>query len=86
MKFIRYSRLTTWLVGLGVLALFSTIIFSLIGQRANASVPPQEDFKVTTGFLVRHAENAAEPRPDPPLWKPESPGQSCSRASWRNLE
>ncbi len=67
MKLIRYSRLTTLLVGMGVLALFITVFFSSIGQRANASAPPQEDFKVTTIFLVRHAENAAEPRPDPPL-------------------
>jgi broad specificity phosphatase PhoE len=30
-------------------------------------VPPENDFKVTTVFLVRHAEKAATPPEDPPL-------------------
>ncbi len=65
MKTFRHSRLVTLLVGFGVLT--ATLISSLIGQSANASVTAQEDFKVTTVFLVRHAENASEPRRDPPL-------------------
>lgn len=65
MKAFRYSRIVTLLVGLGVLT--GTLIFSLNDQQANASVAAQQDFKVTTVFLVRHAEAASEPRPDPPL-------------------
>jgi len=53
------------LVGLAVLA--CTLLYNVIGQRAAGSVSPQDDFKVTTVFLVRHAENAAEPRPVPPV-------------------
>lgn len=30
-------------------------------------VAPQEDFKPTTVYLIRHAERADEPRQDPPL-------------------
>jgi phosphohistidine phosphatase SixA len=65
MKLTRYSRLL--ILSLGFWFLTGSVFFSLIGQRSQASVTPQENFKVTTVFLVRHAENAAEPRPDPPL-------------------
>ena len=37
-------------------------------SRAEAQTPPHEDeFKVTTVFLVRHADKASAPREDPPL-------------------
>ncbi len=45
--------------------IFLTIIAG--GADAPAYSPPGGDFPVTTVFLVRHAEKAAEPKDDPPL-------------------
>lgn len=44
------------------------ILLSVSAARIQANAPlTKNDFKVTTVFLVRHAEKAAEPREDPPL-------------------
>jgi broad specificity phosphatase PhoE len=43
-------------------------LLSIAAGRIEANAPATKDnFKVTTVFLVRHAEKAAEPREDPPL-------------------
>jgi broad specificity phosphatase PhoE len=44
------------------------LLLSLGSGVTNAAVfPPENEFKVTTVYLVRHAEKAAEPAADPPL-------------------
>ncbi|MFY9620349.1 MAG: phosphoglycerate mutase family protein [Pyrinomonadaceae bacterium] len=69
MKFMPYSRNLKWLAGLSLIAVFSISLFvsSVDGQPAAGAAPPQDDFKPTTVFLVRHAERADAPREDPPL-------------------
>ena len=69
MKSMSYSRRATWITGLSLLGIFGTCLFvsSAGRQMAAASTSPQEDFKPTTVFLVRHAERADAPREDPPL-------------------
>jgi phosphohistidine phosphatase SixA len=69
MKSMPYSRHSKWLAGLSLLAVFSTGLFvsSVGSQPAAGAMSAQEDFKVTTVFLVRHAERADAPREDPPL-------------------
>ncbi len=46
------------------LVMFGSLSMTAIGGLA---VVPQSDFKVTTVYLVRHAEKAAAPAADPPL-------------------
>jgi phosphohistidine phosphatase SixA len=69
MKLMPYSRHLKWLTGLSLFAVSSICLFvsSVGGQPAAGAVPPQDDFKATTVFLVRHAERADAPREDPPL-------------------
>jgi phosphohistidine phosphatase SixA len=69
MKLMSFPRPLSWVAGLSVLAVSSTCLFvySVGGQPAAGAVPRQDDFKVTTVFLVRHAERANAPREDPPL-------------------
>jgi len=69
MKLMRYSRHSKWLAGLSLFAVSSICLFvsSVGGQPAAGAVAPQDDFKATTVFLVRHAERADAPREDPPL-------------------
>jgi phosphohistidine phosphatase SixA len=46
----------------------SFLLLSIGAGSIGATVsPPENDFKVTTVFLVRHAEKAANPPEDPPL-------------------
>jgi phosphohistidine phosphatase SixA len=47
-----------------IVLMFLLCIFLVLGIKPSFS---QEDFKVTTVFLVRHAEKASEPAQDPPL-------------------
>ena len=69
MKLMPYFRPLRWLAALSLLTVSSTCLFvwGVGGQSAVGAVPPQDDFKVTTVFLVRHAEKADAPREDPPL-------------------
>jgi len=47
---------------------FLILVLSLGRGVTNAAIfPPENKFKVTTVYLVRHAEKAAEPAADPPL-------------------
>ena len=66
MKIIRYSQRTKSFLGLGLVIIAGLFVFSLVGLAAG-SAPPQDNFKVTTVFLIRHAESATAPREDPPL-------------------
>lgn len=53
---------------LSLLILPCLILLSISAIRIQANVPlTKKEFKVTTVFLVRHAEKAAAPREDPPL-------------------
>ena len=69
MKSMPYSRNLKWLAGLSLFAVASICLFvsSVGGQPAAGAMSPQDDFKPTTVFLVRHAERADAPREDPPL-------------------
>src|SRR5918993_5293242 len=69
MKLMPYSRHLRWLAGLGLLAILAICLsVSSVGrQMAAGQASPQDDFKPTTVFLVRHAERADAPREDPPL-------------------
>jgi broad specificity phosphatase PhoE len=69
MKLMPYSRHLKWLTGLSLFAVSSICLFvsSVGGQPAAGAIAPQDDFKATTVFLVRHAERADAPREDPPL-------------------
>jgi len=54
------------------LRMFSILCFVLLlslesGVTATAISAPEDEFKVTTVYLVRHAEKAAAPAADPPL-------------------
>ena len=54
---------------MSLFAVFSAclFVFSVGGQPVAGAMPPQDDFKPITIFLVRHAERADTPREDPPL-------------------
>ena len=64
MRLLRFSRERTQ-VGFGLLA-FAFLAMSAIVM-SEMPVVAQGDFKVTTVYLVRHAEKAAAPAADPPL-------------------
>lgn len=69
MKLVHYSRTLKWITGLSLLAVSSICLFvsSASMPPAAGAALPQDDFKPTTVFLVRHAERADAPREDPPL-------------------
>lgn len=61
----RFERLT-WSMLFG--GFYSFLLLSIgLGTIGATVSPPENDFKVTTVFLVRHAEKAANPPDDPPL-------------------
>ncbi|MBS1792060.1 MAG: histidine phosphatase family protein [Acidobacteria bacterium] len=69
MKIMHVAQRSTWVVCLRLAAILSLALF-LSRQSSNATTAlslPQTDFKVTTVYLVRHAEKAAAPAADPPL-------------------
>ena len=65
------SRSHAWrrqIARFGLLAAACIVLTAVTGgMRAPALSLPGDDFRVTTVFLVRHAEKAAEPKDDPPL-------------------
>jgi phosphohistidine phosphatase SixA len=72
----------------GLFTMLVTAVVILLMQhaapRAALNSPlPEEDFKVTTVFLVRHAEKADAPKEDPPL---SEKGNSRSQELARMLE
>ena len=50
-----------------VVILGAVISLVIIALQTGSSATNQEEFKVTTVFLIRHADRADEPRQDPPL-------------------
>jgi phosphohistidine phosphatase SixA len=69
MKSLPYSRSGKWFACFSPFALsFLFLLLSSGGGTVTATVfSPDNDFKITTVFLVRHAEKAANPPADPPL-------------------
>jgi phosphohistidine phosphatase SixA len=69
MKSLPYTRRSKWFACFSLFAaLCIPLLLSIGGGTAIATAfPPDDDFKVTTVFLVRHAEKAANPPEDPPL-------------------
>lgn len=69
MKSMSHSRHLRWFACLSLFAVSSIclLVSSASGPSTATPFSPQDDFKVTTVFLVRHAEKAAAPREDPPL-------------------
>ena len=65
------------------LIIASCLLQPAAGVRANAGPTTQDAFKVTTVFLVRHAEKADAPRENPPL---NEAGKLRSRALARLLK
>lgn len=61
-------RPVTWALSRMAAAAFIVILLSVACGKIEANAPSTEDgFKVTTVFLVRHAEKATTPPEDPPL-------------------
>lgn len=69
MKSLPHPRSVKWFVCLSLFAVSSIglLVSSEGGPSSASAFSPQDDFKMTTVFLVRHAERAAAPREDPPL-------------------
>jgi phosphohistidine phosphatase SixA len=69
MKSLTHPRRRTWFACFSLLT-FSCILLLLSTRDSTIAATvllPENDFKVTTVFLVRHAEKAANPPEDPPL-------------------
>lgn len=69
MKSLPLSRREKWFACFSLFTVsFIFLFLSIAGDTITATVfSPDNDFKVTTVFLVRHAEKAANPPEDPPL-------------------
>jgi broad specificity phosphatase PhoE len=69
MDLLSRTRRSKWLTALNLLRVsFIIILLSSAAETTGTTVSFAEDgFKVTTVFLVRHAEKAANPPEDPPL-------------------
>ncbi len=65
---MKLERFLSSLKSFAFIKLFAAFCFVLLlsMEAATAALPPSE-FKVTTVYLVRHAEKAAAPAADPPL-------------------
>lgn len=66
MKIARFTPNLKSSVFLKLLAVFSVVSFLSL-ESGIAKTAAQNEFKVTTVYLVRHAEKAAAPAADPPL-------------------
>jgi phosphohistidine phosphatase SixA len=66
MNFLFYACRLKWLPDFKPVAIACIVLLLSIGVGATAS-PSENDFKITTVFLVRHAEKATTPPEDPPL-------------------
>ena len=66
MKIASMAQNLTSSISFKLLSVAFLIVFCSM-EAATAIPPPQNEFKVTTVYLVRHAEKAAAPAADPPL-------------------
>ena len=69
MRIARFVQYLKWSARFRSAAISCLMLLLSLGSGVtNAAVfPPENEFKVTTVYLVRHAEKAAEPAADPPL-------------------
>lgn len=69
MRIVCFAQRLKWFVGLRLFAISClTLLLPLESSITGTAVfLPQNGFKVTTVYLVRHAEKAAAPAADPPL-------------------
>lgn len=66
MKTTRFAQHIKWSTCLRLLAIWGFVLPLSLGSGV-AATTAQNEFKVTTVYLVRHAEKAAAPAADPPL-------------------
>ena len=66
MKTTRFAQHIKWSTCLRLLAIWGFVLPLSLGSGV-AATAAQNEFKVTTVYLVRHAEKAAAPAADPPL-------------------
>lgn len=66
MKTTRFTQHIKWSTCLRLLAIWGFVLPLSLGSGV-AATAAQNEFKVTTVYLVRHAEKAAAPAADPPL-------------------
>ena len=69
MKSLLHGRHSKWFTCFSLFAVSGICLLVSIASSTTATIAfsPEDDFKVTTVFLVRHAERADAPREDPPL-------------------
>lgn len=85
-RFSQYSNPSAW----GSLITVVCLVALCAMKTATAVSLPQSEFKVTTVYLVRHAEKAAQPAADPPLTeagskRAEALAQKLSKAGIKTI-